>query len=244
MLVASPVEKARKYIEMHSKQTEGQNSKKTLKFQQRPCITISRESGSGATEICNKLIVFFQRLYGVSNNNWTIFDKNLIEKVLQDNHLPKTLSNIMSERKYSAIKSIMSELIVGQPGIWSLVHKTIETILQLAQVGNCIILDRGANIITGKVNNTFHVRLVAPLEDRVQHIEKFFDIDRKSALEYIKREEEDRADYLMTYFHKGVNDPTLYHLIINTKLNSPEEAAKIIGEAIVNKFPGMFQIGD
>ena len=43
-----------------------------------------------------------------------------------------------------------------------LVHKTAKTILQLAEMGNVIIIGRGANVVTAHMNNIFHVRLVAP----------------------------------------------------------------------------------
>ncbi len=243
MQVVSPVEKARQYIESHSNRIESSGRNKAIKFQPGPCITISRESGAGAVKVSEKVIHFFRESYnGSADNTWTVFDRNLIEKVLQDNHLPKTLSNLMSEEKYSGVKSMMGEILGGQPGIWSLVHKTTETILQLAQVGNCIILDRGANVITTKLNNSFHVRLVAPLEERIRHIRELFNLERKAAMDYIKKEEEDRRDYLMTYFHKDINDPLLYHLIINTGYISEEKAGKIIANAVINRFPDMFQI--
>ena len=243
MPVKGPFEKAKLYIESHPKIPEELTIKNTV-FDVGPCITISREAGAHADIISEKLVSFFQKYHSRNQAPWTIFDKNLIEKVIQDHHLPQSLSKLMEEEKYSAVKSLMIELLGGQPPIFTLVHKTTETILQLAQLGNVIILDRAANIITSKLFNTFHVRLAAPLEYRIEHVKELFNYNRIEALDFIKHEDHDRKDFVQTYFHKDINDPLLYHLIINTHLISDEEAVDLIGNSVVNKFPEMFSIGD
>ena len=243
MLVKGPFEKAKQYVEAHPKlSVEKIDKKKSVTIG--PCITISRETGARADIISEKIIEFFQKSYNGNPVPWTMFDKNLIEKVIQDHHLPQNLAKIMEEEKYSAVKSIMIELLGGQPPIFTLVHKTTETILQLAQIGNVIILDRAANIITSKQPNSFHIRLVAPLEDRIEHVRELFDYDRQQAIDFIKHEDIDRRDYVMNYFHKEISDPLLYNLTINTHLMTDDESAEIIGNSIMKKFPEMFSIGD
>ena len=54
------------------------------------------------------------------------------------------------------------------PSSWTLVQQTNATILQLAQMGNVILVGRGATVITSKLNNVFHVRLVGSLEKRIE----------------------------------------------------------------------------
>lgn len=238
MLSTAASEKARKYIETHSKLISTENINKELITG--PCITISRETGAGADEVSGALVEFLKP-YTANEIEWTVFDRNLIEKVLQDHHLPMYLSSLMAEEKYSAIKSIMNEILGGEPGIWSLVHKTTETILQLAQIGNVILLDRGANFITFKLKNCFHVRLVSTLEDRVNHIQELFGFNKKDALEFIKKEDIDRKNYVMTYFHKDITDPLQYHMVLNTHLINENEAAQIIGSSLIKKLPMFFK---
>jgi len=43
-----------------------------------------------------------------------------------------------------------------------------------------------------------------------------------------------RERYLKKYFNADVNDPLLYHLIINTGLVNYNNAAKLIGDAVLN----------
>ncbi len=243
MQVKGPIEKARQYIESHPKLSDAVIEHKG-QVQMGPCITLSREAGARADTIGRRLVELFQLNYSYNNNHWAIFDKNLIEKVLQDHHLPQRLSNLMEEEKYSFVKSMMNELLGGQPAIWTLVHKTTETILQLAHMGNVILLDRGANIITSKLENSFHVRLVAPLDNRIKHLQGLYRFDKKEALEFIKREDLDRKDFLLTYFHKDINDPLNYNLTINTGLMSDDEAAHLIAGAVIKKFPELFSVED
>ena len=57
MLISGALEKARLYIETHTREKE---SNKWGKFEKGPCITISRETGAGADIISNKLVEIFQ----------------------------------------------------------------------------------------------------------------------------------------------------------------------------------------
>ncbi|HVV72057.1 MAG TPA: hypothetical protein VHI52_11275, partial [Verrucomicrobiae bacterium] len=44
-----------------------------------------------------------------------------------------------------------------------------------------------------------------------------------------------RGRYLKKYFKESIDDPLLYHLVINTDLVSHEEAAEMIAEAVVSE---------
>jgi hypothetical protein len=239
MLTNGPIEKARRYVESHPKLST-HSIQKEIDTSAGPCITISRETGARADVISELIVELFERYKSNNPVPWTVFDKNLIEKVIQDYHLPHSLSKIMAEKKYSAVKSIMVELLGGQPPIFNLIHKTTQTILQLAQIGNVIILDRGANIITSKLHNSFHVRLVAPLEYRIDHVQELYNYDRTKAIDFIKHEDMDRKDFVSTYFHKDVSDPLLYNLVINTHENNDMVVAEIIVNAVLKKFPDFF----
>jgi hypothetical protein len=239
MLINGPIEKARRYVESHPNLSVSSKEKRT-DISEGPCITISRETGARADVISEIIVRLFEKYSNSNPVPWTIFDKNLIEKVIQDHNLPQSLGKIMEEEKYSAVKSLMIELLGGQPPIYNLIHKTTQTILQLAEIGNVIILDRGANIITSKLSNSFHVRLVAPLEYRITHVQELYNFDRIKAIDFIKHEDLDRKDFVSTYFHKDVSDPLLYNLVINTYQNSDRVAAEIIVNAVLNKFPDLF----
>ncbi len=200
-------------------------------------VTISRQVGCGASAVAQKLAEYLQARRPEDEPHWTVFDRNLVERVLEEHNLPQRLAKFMPENWISEIEDTIDELFGLHPPSWILVRQTAETILRLAKLGDVIIIGRGANIITAKLNSAFHVRLVAPQEKRVQHIQEKEHLDRSAALEFIHREDKGRQRYLKRYYRKDINDPLLYHLVINTELMGYERAARLIGDVVLEKRP-------
>jgi len=229
-------EKSKQYIRSHTQKSEKSYIKKELY----PCITISRRTGAGSKPVCEKLIEIMDDYSEFEGVKWAFFDRSLIEKVLEDQNLPGQISSYMQEGKYKHLTAAVNELLGLKPSEWTIIHKTTDTILQLARMGNVVIVGRGANIITSKLKNTFHVRLIASLEKRVEHIKTIMNLSEKDALNYIKREDENRKQYLKSYFHVDIDDPLLYHMTVNTDLLTHKGAAYLIAEAVVLKFSNLF----
>jgi cytidylate kinase len=143
----------------------------------------------------------------------------------------------MPEDKISAIADTIDEIFGLHPPFWTLVEKTSQTILRLAEQGNVILIGRGANIITRELKHVFHVRLVGSLERRVEHVQELRRVGRREALDLIAREDRGRERYLKKYFGKHIDNPSLYHLTINTDAVSYEHAARMIAEAAVGLSP-------
>lgn len=227
-MIKGAFEKAKEYVESRSRELNP-------KVKPGPCITISRETGAGA-DVVSQLLAEYLEKFKTSSVKWTIFYKNLIEKVINDHNLPATIKDLMQEHKYSHINNLFQELINGS-GHYSLEHKTVQTILQLAGMGNVIIVGRGSSIITAKLEKSFHVRLVAPFDKRVKHVQEVYGIqDKNEAAEYTKTEDELRRKYMKTQFHKDITDSQLYHLVVNTGLISYERAAVLIGDTVLKMF--------
>jgi cytidylate kinase len=196
-------------------------------------ITISRQAGSRGHEVAEALAEYLQAKTH-DRCPWTVFDRNLVEKVLADHHLPGQLARFMPEDRHSEIENILGDVLGVHPPSPSLVAKATETILHLAELGNVILLGRGANIITSRLDYVFHVRLIGSLERRVAHIQKMLQMGEREAREFVHVEDRGRERYLKSYFHKNIDDPLLYHLTLNTDLMTSEKAAEIIGEAITS----------
>ncbi len=199
------------------------------------CVTISRESGCGAHVFAEELAAWLQSHLPHSTPPWTIFDRSLVEAVLRDHHLPSRLAAFMPEDKVWQLNDIIEDLFSLHPPTETLVRQTAETILRLAQLGNVIILGRGANIITARLPRVLHVRLIGSVEQRVAHMKVFDNLNRKDALARIKREDGGRRRFLKRYFHKDIADPLQYHLVINTDLVTLRQAAAMVGDLALNR---------
>jgi cytidylate kinase len=196
-------------------------------------VTISRQSGCGSHVLAEKLAGYLQARTPPGEPPWTIFDRNLMEEVLAEHHLPAHIAKYMPEDRVTEIADIMDELFGLRPASWALVEQTAETILHLAEVGNVILLGRGANLVTAKSPGVVHVRLIAPLETRVAHMQQFEELSRPAAAARVRREDLGRRRYINKYFQKDVDDPLLYHLVINTDSVPLETAARLIGELVL-----------
>jgi hypothetical protein len=200
-------------------------------------VTISRQAGCRALAVAEKLAGYLQARTPKGMPPWTVFDRNLVQKVLEEHKLPQSLARFMPENSISEIDDTIDELFGLHPPSWLLVRQTAETILHLANVGNVIVIGRGANLITARLDYVFHVRLVASLERRLDHIQRFDHLDRKAAVQFIRREDKGRQRYLRKYYHKDIRDPLLYHLVINTDLVPCEKAARIVADAVIAGTP-------
>ncbi|NCQ19356.1 MAG: cytidylate kinase-like family protein [Ignavibacteria bacterium] len=223
--------KAKHYVDSHMHDIDAKN-KGTVG----PCITISREAGSGSGLIAEKIIHFLQPFAKNQESAWAIFDKNLIERVLEDHHLPKQIAKFLSEEKKPLLTQTLNEMLGIHPPLMKLYHKTAETILNLAHIGNCIIVGRGANIITSSLKNAYHVRLVAPLEFRINNVQEFYGNTKTEAVAFVKKEDAKRSAFIKDHFNKNAEDPLLYHSILNTANFSIDEIAEIIAWSVRIKF--------
>ncbi len=197
-------------------------------------ITISRQSGSGAHSVAQHLAKYLQARTTPTEPAWQIFDRRLVEQVLEDNNLPPRLARFMPEDRGPNLTHIMDELLGLHPPIWTLVQKTAETVIRLAYQGHCILIGRGAHLITRELEHVFHVRLVASLERRVQHMKELRAIDERQALALIRQEDRGRRRYVKQYFGRDLDDPLSYHLTINTDSVSYERAARMIADAALD----------
>ncbi|HET9249987.1 MAG TPA: cytidylate kinase-like family protein, partial [Actinomycetota bacterium] len=198
----------------------------------RPVITISRKAGSGAHVVAQELIGRLQAGDPKASPPWTVFDRNLVAQVLREHDLPERLAGSMPEDRVSEIADILDGLFGLRPSSWALVRKTADTILHLAEIGNVIVIGRGANILTDRLPGALHVRLIGSVRRRVEHIEEVLDLDPHAAAEYVRTKDQERKRYVTKYYGKDIDDPLLYHLVINTDRVTYAEAAHVISGAL------------
>ncbi len=218
------LDRCKYYIESQAKRV-GAHPRPVL-----PTITISRQTGSGALAVAGLLADEMQRRKPEPRCPWAIFDRNLVEKIVDDHKLPETIKQFMPEKATSDLGGVVEELLGLHPNSWTLVQYTTETVLGLAHAGNAILIGRGSTIITARMTNVFHVRVVASEAARVAHVEKYYGLTHAQAIDFTRRTERERQSYIRQNFHANIEDPLLYHLVLNTSQMSFEKAAHLIAE--------------
>jgi cytidylate kinase len=198
-----------RYLQMHSAIPE------LAREPQQPSITISREVGAGAVTIANMLVEHLNRAEKHSSGAapWTVFDNNLARQVLVDHKLPLNLEKFMAEDARLPVDGIVEELLGLHPTSWTFVQQTTRTILRLASLGRVTLVGRAPEIVTKRLPYVFHVRLVAPLEKRVQHVAEYYGLTMPDAAKRVREEDHARRRYLRRYFDADIDDPLLSSMI-------------------------------
>lgn len=163
---------------------------------------------------------------------WTLFDRNLIERVLADNKLPIRLAKYMPEDQVAELDNILGEILQIHPPQWELFEMTCRTVLGLAKSGHSVIVGRCGNLIAAHLPHAVHVRIVGSPRVRAAHIAECRRISLAEATRLMDREDRARERYLHSHFGRGINDPMLYDLILNTDRVDDVSCAKLIGERV------------
>jgi cytidylate kinase len=199
----------------------------------KPYVTISRDSGAYGITVAQMLAEYLSKHERRKDAIWAAFDKELIKKVINEQNFPEKYEKYLSESAIPAIQDIMEDMLGVHPPHETLIRQMSETIYYMARIGYVIIVGRGGNIITRGIPKGVHVRLVGSLENRVAHMKQFLDVSEKDARDYVIKEDRNRHDYIKKYFHKEINDVSLYDLVINTDTVHIEDAVRIIGDMVL-----------
>jgi len=89
--------------------------------------------------------------------------------------------------------------------------------------------------MTDLLPHVFHVRLVAPLRDRVRQVEQYYHLGPAEAAQRVRDMDEAKSRYVRRYFRVDVADPLNYHLTINTAYTGFQKAAQIITNLVRTK---------
>ncbi len=209
-------------------------SEQTLRGERnRPFVTISRECGAYGTTVADMLAEYLRTYERRREASWAVFDKQLIQRVMQEHNFPLKFATYFIESPMPLIEDILAELFGVHPLQEILVRRMSETILHLAALGYVILVGRGANVITRKFCSGMHVRLIGSFQNRVAHTREYLGLAEKEAREYVAKEDHDRRAYIRRYFHRDIEDVSLYDLIINTDTVHLEEAVIMIGDMVL-----------
>ncbi len=208
-------------------------------------ITISRQLGSGGDEIAEHVRQMLQ---------FRIFDKELIARATLESGISDQEVIDYSEANYK-VRGFFDRLFglsrqVGKVQVWkenaagvrtteavplteenavALVQKAIK---MACQEGKIIVVGRGGQALLHDCPNALHVRIEAPLEDRIQRVKAQYKIKRRPASEMIEARDEASADYVKRYYNVNWADPYLYHIVINTGKVGFEAAGRLIVDAV------------
>lgn len=199
------------------------------------------------TEVAAEVGLSERELVDYSEDNYTV--QNFIERLLRPG--PRTIARIPVEREEAMAAA--NDVIVHRPRrtypfqpapsepqeerptlsikeldevyCVSLIRSTIHA-AHIA--GDVVIVGRGAQAILREAPDVLHVRIIAPTDVRIQRIMDEAHIEEDEARRLIMRKDRATAEYLGRFFDIDWENPSLYHMILNTGKLPVEAAAQAI----------------
>jgi cytidylate kinase len=212
-----------RYFSAHAELRGNDDGKKPWVW---PFLTISRETGAGGHTLGKRLVEILNQ--EPRKSPWVLFDKELVDIVIDRHNLPENAAEYLAESKVNAIQELFDDLLGISPGSDTMIRKTNETLIALAQMGNCVMIGRGGNFATKALGSGFHIRLVASEETRLKRIREYYKVGEREAEELMKKVDLDREEYVRAAFDKNVSDPLNYDCVVNTTGMSCDDAARMI----------------
>jgi len=225
-------------------------------------ITISRQYGSGGDEIADQLC----QLLGYRH-----FDKRMIARAALDAGLSEAEIagySEYSEENYKVVTFLdrlfrrtgraahpsnvkkdtvtgllIEEKLFNEASALSLVQKAIKAAYKS---DNIIIIGRGGQVILRNYPNVLHIRIEAPMEDRIKRIEERMKEEENTpstsyglwlnARDLILEKDSSSADYVRLFYGENWADIGFYHVILNTGKISISNCSKIIADMVHRLF--------
>ncbi len=204
-------------------------------------ITISREFGAGGSDLANELR---------SRLGWRVLDRDLVHLVAERLRLDETTVEHLDEHPPSFIARIANVLIIPQPDHISyappsdlasadrIAEASRAVITKEVQSLPIIVVGHGAQCIFADRVDAMHIRVVAPMNERLDRVVQRLGVDATQAAALLRRADDDRRAYVQRYFHQDLRNELLYDMLINTGRVSIGEAATVVAETVRNRDRG------
>jgi cytidylate kinase len=108
-----------------------------------------------------------------------------------------------------------------------------EVLLARAATGEGVILGRGAVAALRDDPRALRVRLTGPVKRRIEQAVRLGAPDRDTAKRALRQLDRAHADYVRQFYDVDIDDPTLYHLVIDATAFSPEIVVDLIASSAV-----------
>jgi cytidylate kinase len=189
-------------------------------------IAISREAGSRGSSIAKS---------AAKKLDWESYDQGLLEYIAQQPALREPLGeNLPAASKRWAEERLQALLREQNLSKHPAVVGLARTVLGLGARGEVVLIGRGAGYILPSAS-TLHVRIVAPVADRVAYMSQWLRLTREAATEQVRARDARRAEFLDTHFHRRPSDIYAFDLVLNSSLLGEELCASLIVQAARGK---------
>lgn len=175
-------------------------------------ITISRQLGSQGNELALRVA---QEL------GWRRICRDVINQAALRGRVPHVALADIDELGLFGLKPSARD--------WQVYTRQVEHIIvELAETGNVVIVGRGGQVVLAGRPDVLHVRVVASFELRLQQLQQEQGISAEAARARLEASQRNQSRYLRRSHRARIDDPALYHLVVNTGLLGLNRAIDLV----------------
>jgi cytidylate kinase len=196
-------------------------------------IAISRQFGAGGRTLGEKLCQRF---------GFRLVDEFAIDELARKAKVKGEWLTAIEKEASSKVLALLSSIVSsgqflkapGAPGE-GFERKKYKDFLRrimtaMANEGGYVLLGRGSQIVLKDHPKVLRILLVAEYEDRVTFMVQRYHLSEEEAKKIIKEKETQRAAVATNIFGVDIDDPRLYHLVLNLSLMPFDWAVDVAGD--------------
>jgi len=222
--MATKEESIVQFVKQQIRKWESSPAEKDRKPQVRiPVITVSMEPGSGGSLVAQAVA---DRL------RFDYFHRDIIQGIAKSAKIRASVIDTIEKERLTGIDDFIASLYKSQylyPGIY--MEHLLKVVNMIANHGNAVIVGRGANFILPP-DERFSVRVVAPLEIRIQNVVRAYNVPAEKARKRVIGRESRRSAFIRKSYNADIADPQNYDLTINTGGIRIESAVEAVIAAV------------
>jgi cytidylate kinase len=186
-------------------------------------VTISYQLGAGGTEIGMGVA---QRL------GYRYVDHEIIQDAVHRYGLEEEKLSHLDESKPT-----LFERFDAETRHYITILQT--TLLEFAEADNVVLMGRGGQWLLRGIPHVLRLRVIAPFEQRVRRwIKRTTEMTRetpnqRAAAAFVRRDDTEKSGRMRYLYEVGLEDPTLYDVVINTETLTYEAGVDMIERALL-----------
>ncbi len=184
-----------------------------------PYLTISREEGAGGSEIARAV----GREIG-----WEVLDGALLDRVAQRLDVSRPMLAMVDETRRSWMQDAFGSWMNGRMiAAEKYVAQLGPVVLAATRQASVILVGRGAQFLLPPRGGVA-VRIISSRKYRIDQVMCRENVGHTDAERMIDEVDEGRCEFVRRYFHREIDDPLLYDLVVNVESLGHESAIALI----------------
>ncbi len=177
-----------------------------------PIITLSRELGSRGDDVAVAV---------AGQLGLRLIGRELINQAARQAGVPEVALAAIDELGLLGVRPSRAAQ--------QLYRSTVERIIrELAAAGDVLLVGRGSQVVLAGQAGVLHVRIIAPLAERIRCVQELCHVSAEAAAARIAASDQARRAYLRRHFGARLDDPQWYDLVINMARLQVADAAALI----------------